>query len=316
MKQKRADQCEDLWSIICAGGPFDGFSRHNGRVDLRNRQISAPRFEGVGDYGAYPIGRLSDSKRMRKVQLQNVDFSGSIMRHLDIAQSLFVNCRFDRADCRYWSLWSTCLVDCSFTGSRLNESQLGALLPDGSQNHFEHVQFIKSDMRSIDCAGAVFDRCAFDGVKLDNTQFGIACSFKQCVFKGLLRDVMFGERLLLPSGQETMYTAIPQGVLEKVDFSQAVLRDVGFRDVSVQMVIWPDLQSHVIIELFSARLDDIIARLESKGDVEAAVRFFKMEREALGEGRGFLVMHRLDLMDLVGAKRAEEVIMMLKDLLV
>ncbi|MBX3407765.1 MAG: pentapeptide repeat-containing protein [Phycisphaeraceae bacterium] len=305
---------DHLWDILRAGGPFEDFPRHDGRIDLRNKRIAVPRVKDVGAFGPYPVGRLSLTPSLRKVYLKDIDFSGSKLIHLQMAQSSFTNCRFDIADFRYWLMWSTRIADCSFVGTRLDESQLGAVLPDGSQNRFKRVKFVRSRMKHVDCAGAVFDECLFENVAMDGTEFGSACSFTHCTFRGEIHDVQFGSRVLLPNDQRRLYGELPRGILDCVDFSRAVLRYVAFGDVQIGDVRWPDPTTHVVLTGYRSCIDRLLAAFARTGADEVASRYFHTIRESLGEHEEVGVFYKPDLINLLGKRTAVRVLSLLEDL--
>lgn len=301
---------EDILQLqrLNAGGSFDDFELHDGRVDLRNETISDPQIINLREVGRHRVGKLSPVPRVRKVDLRNLDLSGSLMRHLRISQSGFVNCRFDRTDCRGWSVWSTTWDRCTFVSADLSESSLGGIVPDGTQNHYNSVEFIRTDMRHVICDGAVFSKCLFDNVKWDGAAIGMSSSFVDCTFRGEIRDVAFGEEVLIADDQRQLYGQLPVGRMRNVDFREAVLRDVTIRMGDLQDVKWPSQNGQLVITNFRLAIDRVLARSPNgRADLDVTRRYFELLQESLGPADQVGVFYEPDLIETLGPEEAKRV---------
>ncbi len=301
-----------VWAALCAGGPFDSFPRHEGRVDLRKRLAIPPPIE-KGPEGPPPVKYPIRDPSLRKVELEDIDFSGCTVRNLSTAQTSIRNWVFDKVDFRQWGMWSTRLSDCSFVGSRLTDGQFGALLPDGWQNRFERVRFKDCRMQYLDCAGAVFEDCVFEDINWYEASFGSSCTFRRCVFRGMINNVQFGMPVLVPDDQRRFLEPFPQGVFEDVDFSDATLI-ADFYDVRDQGIKWPDPSTHVVLPRYRSSIARLLEELPGLAVDESVSRFFRAYHEALREHEGIGVFHKPWLVEAFGERDAALLIPLLERL--
>jgi len=107
------------------------------------------------------------------------------------------------------------------------------------------------------CQRATFEDCDLGGARLDKVGFG-GCTFTRCCFAGLLDEVIF-------YGHELGAEASPaSGALVDVDLSDAVLRFVEFRDMTLDHVVPPvERDDQVVVRNHACVVRRALARLEA-----------------------------------------------------
>jgi uncharacterized protein YjbI with pentapeptide repeats len=154
----------------------------------------------------------------------------------------------------------------------LKASTLGAVL-DGKRNIYTGVDFSDAGLRRTGYEAAVFEGCNFRHSKLEGIDSETS-SFRNCVFEGELRDVVFnrwGYR-----GE-----AFPPNEMLNVDFSQAKLHDVRFRGLTLEQVKLPDDSDHILIKNVTATLSRLIESLrkEDNATSKKLTAFLNIDKE-------------------------------------
>ena len=103
-----------------------------------------------------------------------------------------------------------------------------------------------------------FERCLFRHTKLVKIDFQTS-TFADCRFEGALKDVLFHRQAF--KGER-----FPPNDMVNVDFTAAKLHDVGFRNLVLDRVRFPDDAEHVVIKNFAAAMDQAIAALSREDD--------------------------------------------------
>ncbi|WP_171171684.1 pentapeptide repeat-containing protein [Streptomyces sp. I05A-00742] len=160
-----------------------------------------------------------------------MDFSEAEAPGIRLVGARVVNCVFDKANFDDLEARATEFVGCSFAGASLRGAQLS--LPLGVHySVYEDVDFSRVTLFGASCVDASFKRCAFSRVKMGAMDFRGA-DFVDCSFSGALRKVVF-------SGDSLTGRELQGHVTQKVDFSDAMLRDVEFRGIDLDGVSLPE----------------------------------------------------------------------------
>jgi hypothetical protein len=166
---------------------------------------------------------------LRGASLEGLDCTDAELRSLRLMDCQITDCRFDRANCKDWRLWSSVVQRASFCDADLSEAALGTW-QDGTGNVWRQVDFTRTKLRGVTLIAAVFDECSFIDTVLDGSQFN-QCSLTACCFVGQLRDVLFDGRGV---------PRVPAPAELACDFSQAMFENVEFRGFSLDDVVLPD----------------------------------------------------------------------------
>jgi uncharacterized protein YjbI with pentapeptide repeats len=252
-------------------------------------------------------GELTTELYVRKVHLRDVDFSGCAM-HVRFAQSKLVNCRFRRTRFNGFGLVSSDCERCEFVDAYMVEAALGIPVADGTRCRFTDTEFTRCNLRYASARTADFDRCTFSDVKTRCTSFG-ASSLRDCVFRGGLDDVDFGDGVL--ALDKRLYPEFPRPLLERVDFSNALLRGVRFRDVTLKEVIWPGGNDHLVVAAFAEAAERVITDSAGSPEREPTGRFFELLLENGGPGNP-AVFYKPELAQILGEAEADRVVRILE----
>lgn len=188
--------------------------------------------------------------------LEDVDFAGLHIDRFDASASSFNRCDFGRAV--------------------LRQASLG--LPPRSI--YRECRFDRADLRQCDPGLARFERCSFDGAKLDNWNCAMN-DFVDCRFSGRLRRVVFSGGLHVdpslaegaPPRLKALMAPYPPNEFHGNDFRNADLDEVEFRggiDLDAQLL--PDDPAYVRLDIrpeILARVEAYVVTLEGAERTEA-----------------------------------------------
>jgi uncharacterized protein YjbI with pentapeptide repeats len=230
------------------------------------------------------------------IRLDGLDFSQGLLGNMRFFRSAFVDCRFDGAACQDWRLWATDLSNTSFVRADLRTAVLGAW-HEGRGNVFRHVDFTEANLRATVCPAATFEDCDFSGAKLAKVDFQ-SSSFIRCKFAGLLSEVIFYDH-----GYKTGKTD-PNPMLE-VDFTDAELRMVEFRRLSLDRVAFPKDDHHLVVNRYRCVLERAVQELKASSQWEGlrAVMEHRLKWAGTNQERGLFNLR--DLAEVGGKREAE-----------
>jgi uncharacterized protein YjbI with pentapeptide repeats len=266
---------DEAWQRLLTGKSLADLSlpERNGRTDLRGLMLPEPK---ALERWHTPLGSVESFKpntSFHRAKWCDIDFSESKLHSICFEESEISNCCFDRCELRNLRLWATTVQDCSFRGADLRESGLGLATIEGPlsgrRNKFVNVEFGQADLRNTIYVAAAFERCSFRFAKLINILFGTS-TFVDCTFAGELREVRFWRSDLSVRGFPT--DSFPPNEMINVDFSDAKLRDVEFRGLTLDRVRLPNGDAdHLVIEDFAGVLDGLIGALTHQHDQSAKI---------------------------------------------
>jgi uncharacterized protein YjbI with pentapeptide repeats len=234
-----------------------GLGSHEGRVDLRGLPASMPILRPARA-GPHKVSVISGNLELRRVRLQGLDLSGALLQSLRLFDVTASDCRFDGIQAPDFRSWSIHISRSSFVGAQLPEASIGAPYKNGPSS-WTDVDFTNVDLRHAHAEEATFERCRFDRARLDRADF-MGSSFIDCRFAGVLRGVMFNSR----GWQDPLKR--PLRPFTRIDLSDAILRDVEFRNINLDDAILPRDPDHLIIEPFGCTLEHVIQRLDDLTD--------------------------------------------------
>ena len=229
-----------------------GLGEHERRIDLRG--IAAPAAERLDAFEkkGWVVQKLGGLLKFERTKFVNLDFSGARLESFRFFNATISNCRFDRARCQDWRLWAVDVTDTSFVEADLRKAVLGAWF-EGRGDVYQRVNFSRSNLGSIVCPAATFVDCGFGDAQLSKVDFQ-SSSFIRCRFAGLLREVMFYDH--------GFRTGKPDpNPMESVDFSEAELRMVEFRNLNLDGVTFPVTSDHLIVHHYRCALERAVREL-------------------------------------------------------
>ncbi len=286
------DLAARIWSRLATGQSLTdlGLPTIDGRVDLRG--LPAPRVSS-SERGR-GIEELHDLTEVRGARWCALNFSGADLESLRFFDARIDNCVFDGARCRDWRMWGTTLADTSLRSADLRDSALGGMADDGKRNAFVRVDFSKADLRGTALPSADFTGCVFSHTKLAKVDFQ-GCVFVDCVFEGLLDEVIFARRAF--RGEH-----LPANEMRGVDFRRARLRWVLFRSLDMADVRWPEGDEHIVLDDYVPTLDRVLLASKSRSD-ESGRRIAGLVeslRKWAGPNQRTGVIGKLELMEIGG----------------
>ncbi len=265
----------------------------DGRIDLRGLRIEDPEILGVFDTS---FGRATglDVQRVQGARWKNLDLSGSYLSSLRLYECRIENCVFDDSICPDLRMWATQVTDCSFRRANLREASFGGAIGN-SFSVFTNVDFTSANLREVMSAVARFDRCLFRNARLEKIDFQ-GSIFVDCIFEGLLSDVMFYKH-----GYKGGH--FPPNEMKGLDFRNAELRDVGFRNLRLDTIKPPSNDKHILIKNVGLNLRHIIAALESHGNADTLklAQFLRGGLKWTPEHQVWGIIHRKAFIETFGA---------------
>jgi uncharacterized protein YjbI with pentapeptide repeats len=203
------------------------------------------------------------------------------LRLFDVTAS---DCRFDDIKAPDFRSWSIHITRSSFVGAFLPEASIGAPYKNGPST-WSDIDFTKADLRRAHAQEATFERCLFDRARLDRADFS-GPAFIDCRFAGILRSVTFNSRWWQDAPKR------PSRPFTRIDLGDAVLRNVEFRNISLDDAILPRGPDHRTIEPFACTLEHAIRRLDDLADPPyrgwSARLQAKLAQAPPGQGRGVI----------------------------
>lgn len=249
----------EAWNRLSLGKGLDRLplGTREGRIDLGG--LDLPHVSVVRRYRT-PIAdveEISGGAVIRRCQWKDLDFTGSKLDGIRLFDCEIQNCRFDACQFEDLCVWSSRFSETSFRSAGLRKAVLGGV-QDGRRNVFLNVDFTKADLRQSIYTAASFEGCVFRNAKLSKIDFQTS-TFSDCTFEGELREVMFYRRGFKGD-------SFPANEMKNVDFSQAKLRFVEFRGLSLDQVKLPNDAEHIIITNYVETLDRMLDALRFQDD--------------------------------------------------
>jgi len=268
---------------LLKGKPLDGLPLpvRDGRLDLRGFRFEAPE--------------------IRNFSWKGLDFSGVDLSALRMSHGEIDHCLFEKCDASEARMWATTVSNSSFRGASLKGAVLGGVDLDGRWNTFRHVDFTKADLRRTVYKAASFESCLFRNSKIEDVNFQTT-RFSDCPFEGRIVRVLFYRRGF--RGEE-----FPPNEMANVDFSNATLRWVEFRELDLDRVTLPNNSEHILIQSYPAVLDRMIAALGTEGGLSSRrlAAVFEHDRKWAGPNQVQGVLNVQDLIEVGGEEGLERV---------
>jgi fluoroquinolone resistance protein len=284
-----------VWDRLVCDKPLDGLGlgSKDGRVDLNGLTLPESRVKWTFEFDGIPVQEIESAPFVKRAKWKSFDFTASKLKHLRLTESELSDCLFDRCQFEDLRVWATTFRECSFKRANLSGAVLGGV-KNGKRNVYSGVDFSGADLRSTVYEAAVFERCNFCDSKLERIDFETS-SFRDCVFEGELRDVVFYRRGY--KGE-----AFPPNEMLNVDFSRAKLHDVGFRGLTLEQVKLPDDSDHILIRNVTATLNRLVGTLnhEDNATAKKLIAFLNIDREWRPPNQVQMVINIEDLAETVG----------------
>lgn len=280
-----------------AGRTLDGIglSFTDGRIDLRGVIVPDPVVVERHTTTLAKVDVVDTKTIFENVALERLNFSGAYL-----SGALFFGCRlhdclFDGANLQSIACWGNMVSRCSFQSADLRHAGLGGV-EKGKRNRFQEVNFSKADLRhaTFGRGGAEFSDCVFRNTKLENIEFQ-GSVFERCIFQGELREVRFYRLGYKAEG-------FPPNEMRDVDFSQAKLRMVEFRELDLEHTQLPIGEGHIAITNYPEALDYLLGELKDKSDLLSRKLYALLEnrRKWAGRKQKTGVLNKADLFEYVG----------------
>ena len=205
-----------------AGGCLDdlAFGEVGGRLDFRGLCVGL-------EMGPLRVARLEG------LELAGADFSGGHLELVVVERSTIRDCRFDGARIDELDTRASTWIDCSFRGAR------AAI---GFDALWSGIDFTGADLRGSWTEGADFADCDFAGARFEGPVDLGASRLLRCRFAGRVGELVISRR--------PVAAGLRPGALHAVDFSEAVLEDVGLYGLDLSSCRLPDEADHVVVRGF------------------------------------------------------------------
>lgn len=285
----------EIWDRLYQGKSLDDLNikQKDGRMDLRGLALPDPMVIRRYQAPKASISEIEPSAVFQGIKWRNLDFTGSKFNSLRLFDCEIHGCQFEKCQLQDLRLWGTRISESSFKGANLKKSALGGV-KDRKRNIYSDVDFSEADLRETVYKAAVFERCIFRNSKLVKIDFQTS-TFTDCLFEGELRDILF-------YGRGFQGEAFPPNEMVNVDFSQAKLRQVGFRGLVLDRVKMPHDEEHIVIPSLPKALDRMIDDLRRRDDVTAKklIAFLNIDRKWILPNQAQGVINIRDLAAVTG----------------
>ena len=269
----------------------------NGRFDVRGISLGRPQSGARRQFGNWAFDELLELVEFTGVSITNVDFSNGSLPGLRFKNCFISNCVFASANLREWRLWGTRIADSSFVKCDLRDSALGG--DDEAPNTWSHCDFSEADMRATTHSAAWMSHCSFVNTRLDKVDFW-GTQFEYCQFSGSLRNVVFAASM---DGDKVKRV----NHMLHVDFSNASLHDVWFRNLDLDTVVWPLGSDHIVVSDYPRALSRVIGRLERRADMTSRqlAAMVGVWLKSVGKNQSRGVVSMLDLRECGGSEAVD-----------
>jgi uncharacterized protein YjbI with pentapeptide repeats len=292
-----------IWTRLASGKGIEklGLGAVDGRIDLRNLNVSERRLERVVESNIGTFRKFGGITKIEGANWDKLDFSSSDLSHLVLTDCEITDCVFNYCSMRGIRARATSFINSRFHSADLRDSLLGGFR-ENRRNVFRDVGFIKCDLRETFYKEAEFNKCHFRNCKLDRVEFG-SSTFEDCSFEGELKEVIFYRRAWDKGN-------FPENRMARVDFSKARLRMCAFRGLDMTDATFPHDDEHIIMRNFPSVLDDLISHFKDKLDPDSRglTGLFEDYRRWSGGPDSVGVFNKADFLELVGEELTHSVI--------
>jgi len=295
----------EIWSKLVRGRPLDDLvPLHGGRWDLRGLKLGAQPTKKRFAFGLRAMVRVVDAALIERATWRDLDLSSTSLDGLQLSRMNIVNCAFDNSSMQNMRVWASVFRDCTFVGGNLRGSVLGGV-DNGKVSSYLRVDFSRADLRRTVYEAAAFEACSFRYSKLTGVDFQTS-TFKDCVFEGEVRDVMFYHRAF--RGER-----FPPNEMINVDFRRAQLHDVAFRGLTLETVALPQDDKHIVIDDYAETLRYVIPILEKQGDetARALIYLLEIDRKWLPVAKKRAVINLEDVAETTGREGVDRLLQVL-----
>lgn len=299
---------QEVWRRLVAGESLRSLplGENEGRLDLRG--IQAPVvFKNEGRFFRnWALHEVRGRLEFRNVQFEDLDFTGSALKHAQFFNSRIKGCRFDHADCEGLGVRATDVTETSFVGANLRDAVLGPWYKDRG-NKYKFVDFSSADMRGLISTTAAYSDCNFSEARLDKVDFQ-SSSFIRCRFAGEMREVLFYSKTFNSKKKDP-------NPMEDVDFTQAKLHWVEFRGLNLDRVRFPQDDDHILIKNYRCVLGRALNALrDHQSQYAGRLRaILELEQKWLGPMQEVGLVRRLDFRERWGKEGEEFAVELMRD---
>src|SRR5579863_1343509 len=196
---------------------------HEGdRVVLERYALPSPEIIRSWKFEKYVISEAKPVVAFRGVKWHGIEFVECELPSLRMFDSYLENCTFNKCKLHDLRLWNMHISHVELNRCDLRDAALGSI-ENNKINHYNHVTFCETDFRGCSFMGCSFQECVFDTSRMKELDMSES-QFENCKFIGELNDVTFAE---LGYSTKNLFT----NRMDNVDFSQAMLRSVDFRNL-------------------------------------------------------------------------------------
>ena len=247
------------------------------RVIGAGRPPHQPPRRVVGDLQGGRFDRRSMEVVFEAVAVHDVSFVGMRFEEFSVRDGgVFSGCDFSRVRSRYMS-------------------HLSANLP---RTVYRECRFDLADLRHFSLGTARFERCTFDGARMDGWRSNLA-EFVDCHFAGKIRNVKFFGRANGPLA-EVLEAEGRVNEFRGNDFHQAELIDTSFvMGIDLDAQRWPEGPDYIRLDGLGKRVQRVRAEVVHWTDLEArrdALIILEILQKAyVDQDQDDLIMHRATL---------------------
>jgi uncharacterized protein YjbI with pentapeptide repeats len=291
----------EIWRRLVRGASVEDLCTRtpDGLIDLRGVTLPKPSVSRLARNDPNSPEVLEGLTVVRGARWEGMDFSGAELSSLRLLDVHIDQCVFDKSRCLDWRIWGSTVSRSRFVSANLRGSALGGV-ENGRVNQYVGVSWKLTDMRGAAYRSADFVDCTFERTKLAKMDFG-GSRFVRCRFSGELREVIF---------HRTAWEAehLAPNEMTDVDFSQARLRFVEFRELDLRSVRWPIDDAHVVVQNYRKVLDLALRSFESRDDrgSQGLAAYLELYRKWAGPNQEVGIFNREDLREVGGVDAAAE----------
>jgi len=245
---------QQIKSSLLNGEPLDklnGIEKIGYHLDLRGITLSELEKEHLLESGNHRASFKTGSLKIKKTQLDAVDFSFSTLSYAQITKCKFTNCIFESTVAKGLEITASDFENCAFKKSNFYSSFMNKNIGVNSGSfincQFEEVNLVETSFRF-----PLINNCVFKNCKLSATNFD-GSRFENCKFSGKVDSPWFrGYSIYAMKSILWLFNRVdprqyPNHMIN-IDFSEAEMIGVSFSDgIDLTKCVFPKGEQYILI---------------------------------------------------------------------
>ena len=256
------------------GQPLDilKIEKHNGRWDLRGAELSVLKKENRIEVSGHGFSQKQGSLKLKKINLENIDFSFSNISYSWLERCYISNCVFKETKAKELYVVASEFEDCIFEKSDLSYSFLNENIGSNS-GHFKNVNFVETNLKECSFCFPIIESCVFDDCLLYATNFN-GSRLSNIKFLGEVNCPIFsGYPQRIHKSIFGIFNRVnPYDFFNKmtnVDFSECKMIGVSFiNGIDISNCKFPNNENYIVIKDIQKTFNEVLHIVDKEWDAE------------------------------------------------